>query len=1073
MHGTRRCLCGAETKASGPSALRRPRRETRARSALPSRRLPICDVCLGDADPGERPGLAVKCALKCGARAHSECAQPGWSCDSCASGVPREAQRGLTAIRAGHCQLRSRQLLWLSAHSAALASFGYFAPPAEQRPPPPPLVSALFPEAPSYVHATLRSYQVAGIRWLLSQHEAGVGGILADEMGLGKTIQTLAFLAHLKAGGRPGPHLIVTPLSVLQNWANEARRFTPSLRVVKVAGSCAERDRTLQNPDIGRGDFDVMLTTYETVVAEERLLVNTLRFSTITVDEGQRIKDSKGILAKALARVRTPFRLLLTGTPIQNNLGELAALLGFVLPDALSGKEASSAVVSAWHVREGATDGGAALLSLRALLAPLMLRRMKADVETTLLPKIEVIVYVPLQHMQAAWLNRMLNVAAADGLRELLDRNKLRALWSQLRKILHGGPKQVLHTYERQKALAARSARNAEGAEFVSRLAAPSLGPGGAALEAELRGLVGEALISSSSKLTLLSTLLARLHAAGSRVLLFSQYTETLDVVEEALSAQFGADKLLRLDGSTSLLDREMSVRLFNAPGSAFFAYLISTRAGGVGLNLASADSVIMYDSCGNPQVDVQAIARAHRIGQKKQVRVYRLITEGTAEERTIDASNRKLFLSDVVVAGAGGAGGAAGEEGEGGLDDLSVDQMWSVVLGSAIGQLPSAHTGVDFTPDAAAALVTRAMAGEAVVRRPEAPPRAPPAPAPVADVAAALDEIYGLESPEAAPRPLRLHDAPSPIPLTFAQRKEAAERAVMLEGGRDSRTRAPPNRFTPPRSLLEKTTRTARPLDHFDQCAECNCSGLLVCCDFCPLVFCLSCLGMQKPPKGRFRCPCHSCFTCDRSAMQGGGKLFHCTSCVLVTCFDCTLYQVLETVGGPQSLARFAEFQRRAAAVHFYAFAPCADCAETVAAQTPPPPRAVVPPPPKVIVLQPPRPVMPQAKVAMLPPRAASPPPRAAAAAVPQRSPFVRESTPIPPGATAAAVPQPSPFVRESTPIPPGATAVVPQASPFVREGTPIPPGAAAAVAPQAAPFVREGTPVPPAVEGQFALAA
>lgn len=196
------------------------------------------------------------------------------------------------------------------------------------------------------------------------------------------------------------------------------------------------------------------------------------------------------------------------------------------------------------------------------------------------------------------------------------------------------------------------------------------------------------------------------------------QFTETLDVVQEALGDVFGLDRLARLDGSTPQLDRELDVRAFNAPGSPQLAYLISTRAGGVGLNLATADVVIIFDSCDNPQVDVQAIARAHRIGQTRQVRVFRMVTEETAEERTIDMANRKFFLSDVVVAGAGE--GASSNIGDGALESaLSVDEMWSVVLGTAVGLLPDSPPSLALSPQEAESLIDRAYAGEAKVRRP------------------------------------------------------------------------------------------------------------------------------------------------------------------------------------------------------------------------------------------------------------------------------------------------------------------------------------------------------------------
>ena len=170
------------------------------------------------------------------------------------------------------------------------------------------------------MHATLRSYQVAGVNWMLGRYGLGTGGILGDEMGLGKTIQTLAFLSALKAAGLPGPHLVVTPLAVLQNWANEMKRFTPGLSFVKVHGGQSERDRLLSDTAVLGATYDVYLTTYDTLRAEEAFFTESFLFHTVTIDEGHRLKNEASSLCGSLARVVSPFRLLLTGTPLQNSL---------------------------------------------------------------------------------------------------------------------------------------------------------------------------------------------------------------------------------------------------------------------------------------------------------------------------------------------------------------------------------------------------------------------------------------------------------------------------------------------------------------------------------------------------------------------------------------------------------------------------------------------------------------------------------------------------------------------------------------------------------------------------------
>lgn len=210
-------------------------------------------------------------------------------------------------------------------------------------------------------------------------------------MGLGKTIQTLSFLCALKAAGLPGPHLVVTPLAVLQNWANEMRRFTPSLSFIKVHGGQAERDRLLSDPAVVGITYDVYLTTYDTLRAEEGFFTEACLWHTVTIDEGHRLKNEQSSLCAALARISVPFRLLLTGTPLQNNLHELWALLSYILPGVLT--KASDSF-------DGAVDGARVdrlvIGQARRLLEGMMMRRMKADVESSLLPKVEYVLKSPL-----------------------------------------------------------------------------------------------------------------------------------------------------------------------------------------------------------------------------------------------------------------------------------------------------------------------------------------------------------------------------------------------------------------------------------------------------------------------------------------------------------------------------------------------------------------------------------------------------------------------------------------------------------------------------------------------------
>ena len=259
---------------------------------------------------------------------------------------------------------------------------------------------------PPFVQAQLRPYQIDGVNWILKQYALGTGGILGDEMGLGKTIQTLTFLSALKDAGQPGPHLVVTPLAVLQNWANEMKRFVPTLSFVKIHGGVSERDRLLSDPAVLSAGYDVYLTTYDTLRAEEVFFTETFLFHTITIDEGHRLKNEASSLCASLGRLNVPFRLLLTGTPLQNNLHELWALLSYILPGVLS-KAGEASIEEAADVEAGEMDR-TAVGQARALLESLMIRRVKSEVESSLLPKKEYVLKLPLTALQREWYRALL-----------------------------------------------------------------------------------------------------------------------------------------------------------------------------------------------------------------------------------------------------------------------------------------------------------------------------------------------------------------------------------------------------------------------------------------------------------------------------------------------------------------------------------------------------------------------------------------------------------------------------------------------------------------------------------------
>ncbi|XP_021692899.2 ISWI chromatin-remodeling complex ATPase CHR11 isoform X2 [Hevea brasiliensis] len=458
---------------------------------------------------------------------------------------------------------------------------------------------------PSCIQGKMRDYQLAGLNWLIRLYENGINGILADEMGLGKTLQTISLLGYLhEFRGITGPHMVVAPKSTLGNWMNEIRRFCPVLRAVKFLGNPDERKHIRENLLVA-GKFDVCVTSFEMAIKEKSAL---RRFSWryIIIDEAHRIKNENSLLSKTMRLYNTNYRLLITGTPLQNNLHELWSLLNFLLPEIFSSAE----TFDEWFQISGENDQQEVVQQLHKVLRPFLLRRLKSDVEKGLPPKKETILKVGMSQMQKqyyrALLQKDLEVVNAGG-----ERKRLLNIAMQLRKCCN-------HPYLFQGA--------EPGPPYTT----------------------GDHLIMNAGKMVLLDKLLPKLKERDSRVLIFSQMTRLLDILEDYL--MFRGYLYCRIDGNTGGEDRDASIDAFNKPGSEKFVFLLSTRAGGLGINLATADVVILYDSDWNPQVDLQAQDRAHRIGQKKEVQVFRFCTEYTIEEKVIERAYKKLALDALVI---------------------------------------------------------------------------------------------------------------------------------------------------------------------------------------------------------------------------------------------------------------------------------------------------------------------------------------------------------------------------------------------------------------------------------------
>ncbi|KAF3940946.1 hypothetical protein ABW19_dt0205495 [Dactylella cylindrospora] len=467
----------------------------------------------------------------------------------------------------------------------------------------------IFSESPSYIHGQMRDYQVAGLNWLISLHENGISGILADEMGLGKTLQTISFIGYLRfIRNVTGPHLVIVPKSTLDNWKREFARWIPDVHTLVLQGAKEERQELI-NSRLITEDFDVCIASYEMVMREKNHL-KKFAWKYMIVDEAHRIKNEDSSLSKIVRMFDSQGRLLITGTPLQNNLHELWALLNFLLPDVFSKSED----FDKWFEASGA-DQDTVVQQLHKVLRPFLLRRVKSDVEKSLLPKKEVNLYIGMSEMQVKQYRQILekDIDALNGqhMGKRESKTRLLNIVMQLRKCCN-------HPYL------------FDGAE-----------PGPPYT-------TDEHLVYNSGKMVLLDKLLKRMQEQGSRVLIFSQMSRLLDILEDYCI--FRGFKYNRIDGSTAHEDRINAIDEYNKPGSEKFIFLLTTRAGGLGINLTTADIVILYDSDWNPQADLQAMDRAHRIGQTKQVYVYRFVTEDAIEEKILERAAQKLRLDQLVI---------------------------------------------------------------------------------------------------------------------------------------------------------------------------------------------------------------------------------------------------------------------------------------------------------------------------------------------------------------------------------------------------------------------------------------
>lgn len=452
---------------------------------------------------------------------------------------------------------------------------------------------------PGDLEQVLRSYQKSGVSWLAFLRRYGFGGILADDMGLGKTLQVLAFLAVLKEKEGPKPSLIICPKTLLLTWAEEAKRFTPGLSVLVVEGTSAERKQLLADVS----SYDIVITSYSTLQRDIRAYAHLPAFRVVALDEAQYVKNAATSTAKAVKLVPAETRLGLTGTPLENGVRELWSIFDYLMPGFL-GESASFRRKFERPIAERQDTG--ALEALRRRVRPFMLRRTKSSELKDLPPKIEQVSHSSLTPEQVVVYGRALEEVRGQVLKAVEERGFQRARIEILTALMK-----------------------------LRRICDhPSLVDPRLPRTEELSGKMEQCL-----------ELVRQAREGGHKVLLFSQFTTMLDILREALD-RHGIGHCT-IEGKTR--DRDVQIQRF-CNDASITVFLLSLRAGGTGLTLTEADTVILFDPWWNPMVERQAMDRAHRIGQTKTVNVYKLVTKGTVEEKVVALQERKSALFEALM---------------------------------------------------------------------------------------------------------------------------------------------------------------------------------------------------------------------------------------------------------------------------------------------------------------------------------------------------------------------------------------------------------------------------------------
>ncbi|KAF8554251.1 hypothetical protein OG21DRAFT_1497134 [Imleria badia] len=757
----------------------------------------------------------------------------------------------------------------------------------------------------------MKDYQLQGLAFLVYMYNNGMNCILGDEMGLGKTLQTLSLFAYIRehAKGPQDPHLIICPLSVLSSWQNEAARWLPSFNLLRYHGTQAERDRlktAIRNNEI---KFDLCITTYDAYVSDDGWF-KTRRWYYCVLDEGHRIKNSETQVSSKIQGLGSLYRLILTGTPVQNNLVELWGLLHWLYPTVFT--SASERIFrESFNLSKG-TYSIPILKAAQELLKVVMIRRTKDSVEISVPPREELTVFIPMTEAQRFWTYRLLTRMDTMDLQEIFTSK------------LEDGPE---HDGRRQvrEQIATQIKRTASGEanrwkklmNLLMQLRKVCDHPYLLEDASPSPYIIGEHIVASSSKLIVIDKILSDILPKDERVLIFSQWTNMLDLLEDFMELR--GIPYARLDGSTTRPRRTLDIKLFQQEKSPYKVFLVSTKAGGLGINLTKASTVIMCDSDWNPQNDLQAIARAHRIGQTKIVKVYRLICRGSVEDQMLDRIRRKLFLSLKVMSSNDPA--SDGKESEENAQQLKKAELMDI-LRKGSSAISGEETGMDFgrfsnAPIDAILEESRAREGvrdarmkmelatggdgtdDSAIKAEETEKLLQDAEeeerrllSGVAQVQSRLFEGQVVNRPQ--------NNEQIAQEWKELQKRARNDRLVMVGGihvvadymGCDEPTNEAKK---PPKK------RSRVKYDSEDWCIYCRDGGEVVVCSQCPRVFHPECQGITPAELKRLpTIPCsqHNCSECNRNTSQSGGMLFRCQTCPQAFCEDCLPQGDIDAVG-------------------------------------------------------------------------------------------------------------------------------------------------------------------------------